>query len=105
MWPFPKRTPDTPRVEPVTLAALHHRMAEFELEQIEARDQLEKVLAAVKRLQGKLLRRVQLAEEASGSPVTDDETPTPVLTKGDHKAQLRHRANALRRGVSDVNGG
>ena len=105
MWPFRrKQPPDTPQTAPEPSYA--HRVASLELEMVEIRDELEKVLAAIKKVQGRLLRRAQLAEEQL-EKATDPEQlaletqPPPT----DRKAALRARAWELRGGHSNVNGG
>jgi len=92
MWPFQRSQPpvETPRT-----ASLSKRVDDLELDQLELRETQEKTLAAIKRIQGRLLKRVQAAEaelepgDANGTP----EIPQPA---GDLKAALRKRVALLR---------
>lgn len=98
MWPFPRREPTQKHPESLT-----KRLSELELELIEVREIQEKTMAAIKRVQGKMARRVQLGEEPSGAePAAEDGPPDAnghmALPVGgvDLKAQLRHRAAQMR---------
>ena len=92
MWPFPRSQP--PAESPRT-ASLSKRVDDLELDQLELRETQEKTLAAIKRIQGRLLKRVQTAE-AELDPGEGNGAPEPPATPGDPKAALRQRAAALR---------
>jgi len=96
-WYRPSRTPDPPR--------LIKRIVELELRAQDVDDTIEKVLYQQQRLVGKITARqkkqIQQAELALDAP--EDVTPTQgdvnglTLPHRDLKAQLRARANELRR--------
>ena len=92
MWPFQRSQPpvETPRT-----ASLSKRVDDLELDQLELRETQEKTLAAIKRIQGRLLKRVQTAE-AELEPGEPNGTPEAVTTPADLKAALRQRAAVLR---------
>jgi len=74
-------------------------MDDLELEQLELRDSQEKTLSAIKRIQGRLMKRVQ-TEEADAA-AQDGAPPlegAPQVARGglDFKAALRQRAAQLR---------
>ena len=74
-------------------------MDDLELELLELRDSQEKTLGAIKRIQGRLMKRVQVeeaeaAEAAPGEP--NGVPPVPTLTPRPGKAALFARANQLR---------
>jgi hypothetical protein len=93
MWPFQRSSPpaETPRT-----ASLAKRIDDLELDQLELRETQEKTLAAIKRIQGRLLKRVQTAEDQLevGEP---NGTPEAPATLDDPKAALRRSAALLRR--------
>lgn len=93
MWPFsrPPAPPDTPRT-----ASLAKRVDDLELDQLELREIQEKILTAIKKIQGRLIRRVQLAEDAevATEEPTGGEPPIPIVT--DPKAVMRQAAARLR---------
>ena len=97
MWPFRSRV--TPvEVRPDTRSP-NKRMYDLELELLELRDSQEKTLGAIKRIQGRLMKRVQVeeAEAAEAAPGEPNGTPPiPTPTSGHSKAQLFARANQLR---------
>jgi len=105
MWPF-RSKPGTDAQETPPVASYAHRLDTVELDLIEIRDTQEKVLVAIKKVQGRLLKRVQVAEAALADgevPDSSSEAVQPDLPLGPRsKADLRHRANALR-GIN-VNG-
>lgn len=111
MWPFrrraPEETPETPQ-EARKRLSIDKRLEEVELELVEVRDTQEKILAAIKKVQGRLLKRVQVAEAAladgESDPTAQDDAAAPA-SPADYKAQLRQRAWALRGGNNHVHGG
>jgi len=93
MWPFSRHT--APKDSPRT-ASLAKRVDDLELEGLELRETQEKTLTAIKKIQGRLIRRVQLAEDAEASPPeTNGEEAVPQYPV-DPKAVLRQRAAMLR---------
>jgi len=98
MWPFSRRQPlEETRADTRTP---YKRLDDLELELIELRDSQEKTLAAIKRIQGRLMKRVAVAEgeeasqEAPGAP---NGIPQAITTNpGNSKAALFARANQLR---------
>jgi len=92
MWPFGRPDPpvDTPRT-----ASLSKRVDDLELDQLELRETQEKTLAAIKRIQGRLLKRVQTAE-AEIEPDATNGAPVLPQTPAELKADLRQRAAILR---------
>jgi len=93
MWPFSRRAApvDSPRT-----ASLSKRVDDLELEQLELRETQEKTLTAIKKIQGRLIRRVQLAEDAEVPPEEANGVAPPVTRPADPKAALRQRAAMLR---------
>jgi len=96
MWlPWRKRTPE----EPADTRSLTKRVDDLELGQLEARDSQEKTLAAIKRIQGRLMKRVQVEEaEAASQEAPPALEGAPQVARGglDFKAALRQRAAQLR---------
>ena len=92
MWPFQRPQPpaETPRT-----ASLSKRVDDLELDQLELRETQEKTLAAIKRIQGRLLKRVQTAEAELG-PGEATDVPAAPAPPVDLKADLRQRVRALR---------
>lgn len=92
MWPFQRSSSpaETPRT-----ASLAKRIDDLELDQLELRETQEKTLAAIKRIQGRLLKRVQTAE-AELEPGEPNGAPEAIATPADPKAALRQRAAMLR---------
>jgi len=92
MWPFQRSAPptETPRT-----ASLSKRVDDLELDQLELRETQEKTLAAIKRIQGRLLKRVQTAE-AELDPGEPNGTPEALQPPVSLKAELRQRAAVLR---------
>ena len=92
MWPFQRSSPpaETPRT-----ASLVKRIDDLELDQLELRETQEKTLAAIKRIQGRLLKRVQTAE---GQLEPDESNPVPEVVQppADLKTALRQRVAVLR---------
>ena len=93
MWPFsPSKAPaDSPRT-----ASLAKRVDDLELEGMELRESLEKTLTAVKKIQGRLIRRVQLAEDAEAPPADATDGAEPLALPINPKAALRQAAARLR---------
>ena len=92
MWPFSSKT--APQPDPPSLLA---RQESQELELIEIRESQEKIFAAIKRMQGRMLARSKVEEPAQdGAGETIPPGSLPGVAPLDFKAQLRHRANQLR---------
>lgn len=102
-WPFNRPPPE------LRLRKLRRSVDELNLEVVEMREDIEKILAAVKRIQGKTYRRkradmdaVQLeAPPDGGEPIQPPAAPEGVpqlqaLTPFDRKADLRRRGHLLR---------
>ncbi len=70
-------------------------MDDLELDQLELRETQEKTLAAIKRIQGRLLKRVQTAE-AELDPEATNGAPVVAQPPVSLKAELRQRAAVLR---------
>ena len=95
MWPFKtKRDPTDALVKP----SVPKRMDDIELELLELRDTQEKTLAAVKKIQGRLMARVKVEEaaEVTAQDPLEATNAMHLVPGGDLKAELRHRANQLR---------
>lgn len=92
MWPFQRSSSpaETPRT-----ASLAKRIDDLELDQLELRETQEKTLAAIKRIQGRLLKRVQTAEAELEPQETNGDAVAPT-TPAETKAALRQRAAVLR---------
>lgn len=92
MWPFQRSSPpaETPRT-----ASLAKRIDDLELDNLELRETQEKTLAAIKRIQGRLLKRVQLAE-GQLEPEEPNAAPEALPPPGDLKTALRQRVAVLR---------
>lgn len=103
IWPFNRPSPN--------LQIRRNRQAidGLELELVELRELLEKIMAAVKRIQGKTYRRKRAEMELDPPPAEDGIHPTPTVPVGavpapqppygqpiDFKAELRRRAASLR---------
>jgi len=93
MWPFKARA------EPETLPSVDKRLADLELGLIEVRDSQEKTLAAIKRVQGRLMARIKVEDPGEAPEVAPSEPngqpPAPPPYQ-DPKIALRARAAALR---------
>ena len=95
MWnPFRTQTPDSPQK-----LRIGRRMDDLELEMMEQRETSEKVLQAVKRIQGRLLKRVQQADAdaaAEDTPEATNPEQLALMPTGDPKAMMRQQAALLR---------
>ena len=92
MWPFQRSQPPG---EPPRTASLSKRIDDLELDQLELRETQEKTLAAIKRIQGRLLKRVQSAE-AELDPGDANAAPEAAAPPVDLKTSLRQRVALLR---------
>jgi len=95
MWPF---APAAPAEAPKPRHS--KRLDDIELEQLELRDTQEKILVAIRKIQGRLLKRVQEAEAgengAPGSPEPNAPAAPVALHPRNSKAELRTRAARMR---------
>jgi len=95
MWPFTRRSDPEETAPTLSLAK---RMDDLELEQLELRDSQEKTLAVIKRIQGRMLKRVQAEEAATPEEGAEAPNGQPVQLGGrvDLKSSLRQRVAQLR---------
>jgi len=95
MWPF--RSKVSPEEPPPDKRSPNKRMDDLELELLELRDSQEKTLGAIKRIQGRLMKRVQVeeAEEAS-QEAAGEPNGVPQVPQHATKAQLYALGNRLR---------
>lgn len=95
MWPFRSRV--APEEPPPDKRSPNKRMDDLELELLELRDSQEKTLGAIKRIQGRLMKRVQVEEAETAAEVEPGQPngipPVPSIPS---KAQLYALGNRLR---------
>ncbi len=95
MWPFSRSV--APAETLPDKRSPTKRLDDLELELLELRETQEKTMAAIKRIQGRLLKRVQVAEgEMAAEDQPEAPNGVPEVPRVDRKAALRQRANQLR---------